>query len=179
MSELPVRYAEVAAAALRIAGQAHRTPVMTSRFVDERCGAQVFFKCENLQRMGAFKFRGAFNALSKLGREHKAKGVLAYSSGNHAQAVALAGRELGIATVIVMPANAPSVKVEATRGYGAEVVLYDPKTQNREALAADMASRRGLTLIPPFDHADIIAGQGTAAKELIDDTGPLDYLFVP
>ena len=176
---LAVRYEDIAAAALRIAGQAHRTPVLTSDSVNVRTGARVFFKCENLQRMGAFKFRGAFNALARLAPAERARGVLAYSSGNHAQAVALAGRELGIATVIVMPQDAPAVKLEATRGYGAEVILYDPATANREALAHDIAARRGLTLVPPFDHPDIIAGQGTATKELIEDTGPLDYLFVP
>jgi len=176
---LAVRYADIEAAALRIAGQAHRTPVLTSDSVDARIGAQVFFKCENLQRMGAFKFRGAFNAMAKLSPEARARGVIAFSSGNHAQAVALAGRELEIAAVIVMPRDAPAVKLEATRGYGAEVLLYDPKTQNRESIAKAIATSRGLTLIPPFDHADIIAGQGTAAKELIEETGPLDYLFVP
>lgn len=176
---LPVCYEDIEAAALRIAGQAHRTPVMTSRSVDRRTGARIFFKCENLQRMGAFKFRGAFNALARLSTEERARGVIAFSSGNHAQAVALAGRELGIAAVIVMPKDAPRVKVEATRGYGAEVVLYDPATENRESIARDIGARRGLVLIPPFDHPDIIAGQGTAAKELIEETGPLDYLFVP
>ena len=176
---LPVRYEDIEAAALRIAGQAHRTPVMTSSSVNVRTGALVFFKCENLQRMGAFKFRGAFNALAKLTLKERERGVIAFSSGNHAQAVALAGRELGIATIIVMPTDAPAVKLEATRGYGAEVVLYDPKTQNRESIARGIAGKRGLSLIPPFDHPDIIAGQGTAAKELIDETGPLDYLFVP
>ena len=176
---LQVRYEDIEAAALRIAGQAHRTPVMTSSSVNVRTGALVFFKCENLQRMGAFKFRGAFNALAKLTLKERERGVIAFSSGNHAQAVALAGRELGIATIIVMPTDAPAVKLEATRGYGAEVVLYDPKTQNRESIARGIAGKRGLTLIPPFDHPDIIAGQGTAAKELIDETGPLDYLFVP
>ncbi|MSQ52719.1 MAG: threo-3-hydroxy-L-aspartate ammonia-lyase [Betaproteobacteria bacterium] len=176
---LPVCYQDIEAAALRIAGQAHRTPVMTSSSVNERTGAQVYFKCENFQRMGAFKFRGAFNALAKLTTQERARGVIAFSSGNHAQAVALAGRELGVSAVIVMPADAPAVKLEATRGYGAEVVLYNPKTQNRESIARDIAGKRGLILIPPFDHSDIIAGQGTAAKELIEETGPLDYLFVP
>ncbi|MFM9967185.1 MAG: threo-3-hydroxy-L-aspartate ammonia-lyase [Burkholderiales bacterium] len=176
---LPVRYQDIEAAALRIAGQAHLTPIMTSSAVNQRTGALVFFKCENLQRMGAFKFRGAFNALAKLPIKARQRGVIAFSSGNHAQAVALAGRELGIAAVIVMPSDAPAVKLEATRGYGAEVVLYDPKTQNREAIAKEIASRRGLSLIPPFDHPDIIAGQGTATKELIESVGPLEYLFVP
>jgi len=178
-SGLPVQYEDVAAAAARLLGRAHRTPVMTSRTVDARTGARVFFKCENFQRMGAFKFRGAFNALAQLPAEARRRGVLAYSSGNHAQAVALAGRELGIAVTIVMPQDAPAVKLEATRGYGAEVILYDKHTASREALSAAIAAERGLAVIPPFDHAQVIAGQGTAAKELIEDAGPLDYLFVP
>jgi threo-3-hydroxy-L-aspartate ammonia-lyase len=173
-----VSYEDVAAAHERIKPHARRTPAMTSRQVDELTGAKVFFKCENLQRMGAFKFRGAYNALSQLSAEEKRRGVLAFSSGNHAQAVALAGKLLGIATVIVMPANAPKVKLEATRGYGGEVVLYD-KGQNREELSAKLAQERGLVLIPPFDHPHIVAGQGTAAKELIEDAGPLDVLLVP
>ncbi len=176
---LAVTFADVKAAADRIAGHALRTPVMRSRSVDERTGATVHFKCENLQRMGAFKFRGAFNALSRLSPEARARGVIAFSSGNHAQAVALAGRELGIPATIVMPANAPAVKLAATRGYGAEVVLYDSGTGDREALAKKLAAERGLALIPPFDHPDIIAGQGTAAMELFEEAGPLDYLFVP
>jgi len=176
---LAVRYADVAAAAARLAGHAHRTPVLASRTVNERTGASVFFKCENFQRMGAFKFRGAFNALSVLGREARRNGVIAYSSGNHAQAVALAGRELGIRATIVMPRDAPQVKIEATRGYGAEVILYDPKEVVREDLAASISRERGLTLIPPFDHPDVVAGQGTSAMELIDEAGALDYLFVP
>ncbi|OGA34740.1 MAG: hypothetical protein A3G80_03615 [Betaproteobacteria bacterium RIFCSPLOWO2_12_FULL_62_13b] len=179
MDTLPLSFDAVQAAARRIAGRAQRTPVMTSRSVDARTGAKVFFKCENFQRMGAFKFRGAFNALARLGSEERSRGVLAYSSGNHAQAVALAGRELGIRSVIVMPGNAPRVKLEATRGYGAEVVLYDPQKEDRETVAATIERERGLTLVPPFDHPDIIAGQGTAALELIEETGPLDYLFVP
>jgi len=178
-SALPVQYDDVAAAAARLLGRAHRTPVMTSRTVDARPGARVFFKCENLQRMGAFKFRGAFNALAQLPAEARRRGVLAYSSGNHAQAVALAGRELGIAVTIVMPRDAPAVKLDATRGYGAEVVLYDKHTASRETLSAAIAAERGLAVIPPFDHPQVIAGQGTAAKELIEDAGPLDYLFVP
>jgi threonine dehydratase len=178
-ASLPVTYADVAAASERLAGHAHRTPVMTSRTVDARTGARVFFKCENFQRMGAFKFRGAFNALAQLPGEARARGVLAYSSGNHAQAVALAGRELGIRVTIVMPQDAPKVKVDATRGYGAEVVLYDKHTTSREALSERIAAERGLAVIPPFDHAHVVAGQGTAAKELIEDAGPLDYLFVP
>jgi len=179
LSCLPVTYAEVAAASERLAGHAHRTPVLTSRTVDARTGARVFFKCENFQRMGAFKLRGAFNALAQLSDDARARGVLAYSSGNHAQAVALAGRELGARVTIVMPQDAPGVKLEATRGYGAEVVLYDRHTASREELSARIASERGLAVIPPFDHAHVIAGQGTAAKELIEEAGPLDYLFVP
>jgi threonine dehydratase len=174
-----VRYADIVAAAERLAGHAHRTPVLTSRTVNERTGAEVFFKCENFQRMGAFKFRGAFNALSQLSPEARRRGVLAYSSGNHAQAVALAGRLLGIRATIVMPTDAPAVKLQATRGYGAEVVLYDRHSQSREALSESIARERDLTLIPPFDHPDVVAGQGTAAKELLEDIGPLDYLFVP
>jgi threonine dehydratase len=176
---LAVTYADVAAASQRLAGHAHRTPVMTSRTVDERTGAKVFFKCENLQRIGAFKFRGAFNALSQLPPEARRRGVLAYSSGNHAQAVALAGRELGIRVTIVMPADAPAVKIDATRGYGAEIVLYDKQKEVREEVAERTARERGLAMIPPFDHPHVIAGQGTAAKELIEDAGRLDYLFVP
>jgi threonine dehydratase len=175
---LPVSYRDVAAAAQRLAGHARRTPVLTSRQVDERTGCRVFFKCENFQRVGAFKFRGAFNALSQLTSEQRRRGVLAYSSGNHAQAVALAAKLLGSPAVIVMPQDAPQVKVEATRGYGAEVVLYDKRTTVREQLAAAIATERGLALIPPYDHAHVVAGQGTAAKELFEDVGPLDYLFV-
>ena len=176
---LAIDYADVAAAAERLAGHAHRTPVMTSRSVDERAGARVLFKCENFQRIGAFKFRGAYNAMSRLSEEERARGVLAYSSGNHAQAVALAGKELGVRVTIVMPADAPAVKIEATRGYGAEVVLYDKRKEVREEVAERLARERGLAMIPPFDHPHVIAGQGTAAKELIEDAGPLDYLFVP
>ena len=174
-----VTYADVEDAARLLEGHAHRTPVLTSRTVDALTGAQVFFKCENLQRAGAFKFRGAYNALSRLSPEHKRKGVVAYSSGNHAQAVALAGRLLGVQAVIVMPADAPRVKTEATRGYGAEVVSYERGRDDRDAIAQELARTRGLTLIPPFDHPHIIAGQGTAAKELMDETGPLDVLLVP
>ena len=178
-TSLPVRAEDIAAAAERLSGHARRTPVMTSRMVDERSGAQVFFKCENFQRMGAFKFRGAFNALSQLAPEQKRGGVLTYSSGNHAQAVALAGRLLGVKTVIVMPQDAPQVKLEATRGYGAEVITYDPETATREELAARIAGERGLSIIPPYNHAQVVAGQGTAAMELIEEIGPLDYLLVP
>jgi threo-3-hydroxy-L-aspartate ammonia-lyase len=173
-----VTYDDIAAAHERIKPQARRTPVMTSRQVDELAGARVFFKCENLQRMGAFKFRGAYNALSLLSPDEKRRGVLAFSSGNHAQAVALAGRLLGVPTTIVMPEDAPRVKLEATRGYGGEVVTYG-KGENRETLARRLSEERSLTLIPPFDHPHVVAGQGTAAKELIEDAGALDVLLVP
>ena len=174
-----IGYADVAAAAQRLAGYAHRTPVLTSRTVNERTGAEVFFKCENLQRIGAFKFRGAFNALSQLPPAERERGVLSFSSGNHAQAVALAGKLLGIRVTIVMPSDAPPVKIAATRGYGAEVVLNDKRKETREEVAERIVRERGLTMIPPFDHPHVIAGQGTAAKELIEDAGRLDYLFVP
>lgn len=177
--QLAVTWADIDAAAARLAGVAHRTPVMTSRTFDASTGAKAFFKCENFQRMGAFKFRGAYNALSRLSAEAGRRGVVAFSSGNHAQAVALAGRLLGIPAAIVMPADAPEVKVAATKGYGAEVIFYDRAAgQDREAFAAGIAAERGATLIPPFDHADVIAGQGTAARELLEETGPLDLLFV-
>jgi threonine dehydratase len=176
---LAIQYSDVVAAAVRLAGHAHRTPVMTSRTVDERTGAQVVFKCENFQRMGAFKFRGAYNAMSRLARDERKRGVLAYSSGNHAQAVALAGKLLGVCVTIVMPADAPAVKLDATRGYGAEIVLYDKHKEVREEVAEKTARERELLMIPPFDHPHVIAGQGTAAKELIEDAGPLDFLFVP
>ncbi len=174
-----VTYADIEAAARRLEGVAHRTPVATSRSFDELAHCHAFFKCENLQRMGAFKFRGAYNALAQLSAAERERGVVAFSSGNHAQAVALAGRLLGIPTTIVMPADAPAVKVAATRGYGAEVALYDrAKGENREDVAARIAAQKGSSVVPPFDHAAVIAGQGTAAKELIEDVGPLDYLFV-
>ncbi|MDB5816988.1 MAG: serine dehydratase [Rhizobacter sp.] len=169
---------DVLSAAARIEGHAHRTPVMTSRTVDEELGAQVFFKCENLQRMGAFKFRGAFNALSKFDDRQRRAGVVAFSSGNHAQAVALSARLLGMPATIVMPQDAPAAKVAATRGYGGNVVLYDRYTEDREQIGRDLADKHGLTLIPPYDHPDVIAGQGTAAKELFDEVGPLDAFFV-
>ena len=175
---MEVTFDDVARAHERIKGEAHRTPVLTSATVDARTGAKVFFKPENLQRMGAFKFRGAYNALAQLSAGEKKRGVVAFSSGNHAQAVALAGKLLGVPRSIVMPADAPAVKLEATRAYGAEVVLYEKK-QDREELANRIASERGLTLIPPYDHPHIVAGQGTAAKELIEDAGPLDLLLVP
>ncbi|KVW91775.1 threo-3-hydroxy-L-aspartate ammonia-lyase [Burkholderia cepacia] len=172
-------YDDVAAAAARLEGHAHRTPVMTSRTIDEALGAQVFFKCENLQRMGAFKFRGAFNALSRFDAEQRRNGVVAFSSGNHAQAIALSARILGIPATIVMPQDAPAAKIAATRGYGGKVVTYNRYTEDREQIGRDLAARHGLTLIPPYDHPDVIAGQGTAAKELFDEVGPLDAVFTP
>ena len=175
---LPVSYEDVAAAAARIRGAAHRTPVLTSTTADSITGARIFFKAENLQRMGAVKFRGAYNAIARLDADAKKRGVLAFSSGNHAQAIALAGRLQGVATTIVMPSDAPLIKLAATRGYGAEVVTYERKTEDRETLAKKLAGERGLALIPPYDHADVIAGQGTAARELFEDAGALDYLFV-
>ena len=175
---LPVSYEDVAAAAARIRGAARRTPVLTSTTADSITGARIFFKAENLQRMGAFKFRGAYNAIARLDADAKKRGVLAFSSGNHAQAIALAGRLQGVATTIVMPSDAPLIKLAATRGYGAEVVTYERKTEDRETLAKKLAGERGLALIPPYDHADVIAGQGTAARELFEDAGALDYLFV-
>jgi threo-3-hydroxy-L-aspartate ammonia-lyase len=177
MTPLP-HYDDVVAAAQRIEGHAHRTPVLTSRTANEELGCEVFFKCENLQRMGAFKFRGAFNALSKFTAEQRKAGVVAFSSGNHAQAVSLAGRILGIPATIVMPQDAPASKVTATRGYGGQVVLYDRYTQDREQIGRELAQQHGMTLIPPYDHPDVIAGQGTAAKELFEEVGPLDAFFV-
>ncbi len=173
-----VSFADIAAAHERIKAHAERTPFLRSTQVDALTGARVFFKCENFQRMGAFKFRGAFNALSRLKDEDQKKGVVAFSSGNHAQAVALAGKILGIKAVIVMPEDAPKVKLDATRGYGADIVQYG-RGEAREELAGRLATERGLTLIPPFDHEHVIAGQGTAAKELIEDAGELDLLLVP
>ncbi|MCW5233353.1 threo-3-hydroxy-L-aspartate ammonia-lyase [Verminephrobacter eiseniae] len=171
-------YDDVVAAAGRIAGHAHRTPVLTARRIDEVFGARLFFKCENLQRMGAFKFRGAFNALSRFDAAQRQAGVIAFSSGNHAQAIALAARLLGLPATIVMPQDAPASKIAATQGYGASVRLYDRYTQDREQISRALAERDGLTLIPPYDHADVLAGQGTAAKELFEEVGPLDAFFV-
>ena len=172
-------YADVESAARQIAGFVHRTPVLTSRLVDARAGAQLFFKCENLQRAGAFKFRGACNALSRLSRDEAGRGVVTFSSGNHAQAIALAGQLLDIPRVIVMPADAPAAKRKATEDYGGEVVLYDRDREDREAIGRAIARDRGLVVIPPYDHPHIIAGQGTAARELFDEVGPLDFLFAP
>ncbi len=172
-------YADVEAAASRIAGVAHRTPVHTSRTLNEIIGAEVFFKCENFQRMGAFKFRGAFNALAKFSPEQRKAGVVAFSSGNHAQGIALSAKILGIPATIVMPHDAPAAKVAATKGYGAKVIVYDRYTEDREAIGRRLADENGLTLIPPYDHPDILSGQGTAARELFEDAGSLDSLFVP
>lgn len=178
MTELPT-YADVVAAAARLDGFAHRTPVLRSRFADALLGAEVVFKCENLQRSGAFKFRGAYSALSRFTDAQRRTGVVAFSSGNHAQAIALAAQLLGMPATIVMPHDSPAIKLAATRGYGAEVVSYDRFTEDREAIGRRLAGDRGMTLIPPFDHPDVIAGQGTATKELLEEVGALDYLFAP
>jgi len=177
MQALPT-YDDVVAAAQRIEGHAHRTPVMRSGTLGRETGAEFFFKCENFQRVGAFKFRGAFNALSRFNAGQKKAGVIAFSSGNHAQAIALAAQLLGMPATIVMPSDAPAGKLAATRGYGAEVILYDRYKDDRDAIGRRLAEERGATLIPPFDHPDIVAGQGTAAKELFEEVGPLDALFV-
>ncbi|QDP95608.1 pyridoxal-phosphate dependent enzyme [Microlunatus elymi] len=179
MPEPIVTLDNVRDAADRLAGIAHRTPVLRSRTVDELVGSAVFFKCENLQRIGAFKFRGAYNAISRLAPEQLRRGVAAFSSGNHAQGVALAARELNSSAVILMPDDTPESKVAATRGYGAEIVSYDRYSQDRSELGAALAAERGLTLIPPYDHPDVIAGQGTAALELLDEVPELDALVVP
>ncbi len=183
---LAIGYDDIIAAAARLAGQAHRTPVLTSTTLNTRTGAQVFLKCENLQRMGAFKFRGAYNALAQFTPGQRRAGVIAFSSGNHAQAIALSARLLGMPSVIVMPQDSPAAKLAATRGYqqgqaGSEVMLYDRYTEDREAIGRRVAEERGMTLIPPYDHPHVMAGQGTAALELIEDTaagGPLDLLLV-
>jgi threo-3-hydroxy-L-aspartate ammonia-lyase len=174
----PPTFADVQAAAERIRGHAHRTPVLISRRVDAETGARVYFKCENFQRMGAFKFRGAFNALSRFDEDQRRAGVVTYSSGNHAQAIALAARILGVPATIVMPHDAPEAKVAATLGYGASVVRYDRYTEDREEIGRALAADKGLTLVPPFDHPDVIAGQGTATLELLEEVGELDALFV-
>jgi threonine dehydratase len=186
MIDLAISHQDIAAAAARLQGVAHRTPVMSSRTADEITGAQVFFKCENLQRMGAFKFRGAYNALAQFTPVQRRTGVIAFSSGNHAQAIALSARLLGMPSVIVMPHDSPAAKLAATRGYqqgqaGSEVVIYDRYTEDREAIGRRLAEERGMTLIPPYDHPHVMAGQGTAAAELIEQTaagGPLDLLLV-
>jgi len=183
MNEMAITFDDIRAAAERLAGHAHRTPVRTSRTGDQRTGATLFFKCENFQRMGAFKFRGAYNALAQFTAEQRHAGVIAFSSGNHAQAIALSARLLRIPSVIVMPQDSPSAKLAATRGYqqdqpGSQVILYDRYTEDREAIGKRIAAERGMTLIPPYDHPHVMAGQGTAALELIDETGPLDALLV-
>jgi threo-3-hydroxy-L-aspartate ammonia-lyase len=179
VTDTTVSLQDIRDAAQRIAGAAHRTPVIRSRTLDERVGATVFLKAENLQRIGAFKFRGAYNAIARLSREQLERGIAAYSSGNHAQAVALAARELGSTAVIVMPADTPAAKLDAVAGYGAEIVTYDRYTDDREAIGAQLAADRGLALIPPYEHPDVMAGQGTAALELLEETGDLDALVVP
>ena len=171
-------FEDIRAAATRLQGVAHRTPVLRSGTLDQLLGAQCFLKAENLQRMGAFKFRGGFNAVNMLSDAQRARGVVAFSSGNHAQAVALAAQLHGCAATIVMPHDAPANKVAATRGYGAEVISYDRYTQDRAAIAQRVVSERHASLIPPFDHLPVMAGQGTAALELIEDSGPLDALIV-
>ena len=183
LAPLAISQHDVAAAAERLQGIAHRTPVLTSSTADQRSGAQIFFKCENFQRMGAFKFRGAYNALAQFDAEQKRAGVIAFSSGNHAQAIALSARLLGMPSLIVMPQDSPAAKLAATRQYqqgqtGSEVVLYDRYTEDREAIGRRLAAVRGMTLIPPYDHPHVMAGQGTAAWELIEQTGPLDKLLV-
>lgn len=179
MTEPVITLADVQAAAGRLSGVAHHTPVLTSRTLDERTGASIFLKCENFQRIGAFKFRGAYNAIVQLPDEDRMRGVATYSSGNHAQAVALSARLLGTTAMILMPEDTPAPKLDATREYGAEVVTYDRYTGDRTAIGAALAAERGLTLIPPYEHPHVMAGQGTAALELIGDTGPLDVLVVP
>lgn len=178
MTVLPT-FSDVVAASARIKGQAHRTPVLRSRYLNALSGVELFFKAENFQRVGAFKFRGATNAILALPEDVRQKGIIAFSSGNHAQAIACAAREARVPAVIVMPEDAPAVKLAATRGYGAEVVTYDRYSQDREEIAARLVAERGGTLLPSFNHPDIIAGQGTAALELMEETGPLDALFVP
>jgi threonine dehydratase len=179
VAAIPVTFEDVTAAASRLAGVARRTPVITSRTLDDRVGAKVFLKCESFQRAGAFKFRGAYNAISRLGEAERKRGILTYSSGNHAQAVALASRLFGAPATVVMPANAPPAKRRATEGYGARVVAYDPATEKREEIAARLQRETDPVLIPPFDHVDVVAGQGTAALELFEEVGPLDLLLVP
>ncbi|MEB3766452.1 threo-3-hydroxy-L-aspartate ammonia-lyase [Acinetobacter sp. MD2] len=169
---------DVLDASQRIAGVATQTPVLCSRRLNEKFSSEIFFKCENFQRTGSFKFRGAFNALSRLNSDQKQRGVVAFSSGNHAQGIALAAHLLNIPTTIVMPKDAPNIKIAATKAYGADVIFYDRYTQNREQIAEKIALEKGLTVIPAYDHVDIIAGQGTAVKELIDEVGHLDILLI-
>ena len=178
MSRVLPTFDDVRAAAQRLHGHAHRTPVLRSATLEQRLGAQLFFKCENFQRMGAFKFRGAFHALSRLTPEQRRAGVVAYSSGNHAQAVALSAQILGLSATLIMPHDASPVKLVATRAYGATVVGYDRYNEDAMALARELAAREGRTFIPPFDHADVLCGQGTAALELFEEVGELDVLLV-
>ncbi len=172
-------FEKILAASKRLQGHANVTPVHTSRTLNELLGAEVYLKCENFQRIGAFKFRGAFNSISQLTEAEKARGVLTYSSGNHAQAVALVGRLLGVQTTIIMPDNAPATKRAATEGYGATIIEYDPAEQSREDIAKELEAEHGYTLIPPYDHIDVVAGQGTAALELFEEVGDLDMLLTP
>jgi threo-3-hydroxy-L-aspartate ammonia-lyase len=178
MPSTPLHFDDIRQAAARIAGSAHRTPVLTSRTANALAGAELYFKCENFQRVGAFKFRGACNALSRFTPAQRRAGVVTYSSGNHAQAIALAAQLLGIPAIVVMPHDAPQSKVTATKGYGADVLHYDRYTEDREAIGRELAQSRGMTLVPPYDHPDVICGQGTAALELFEDVGQLDVLLV-
>ncbi len=175
---LAIDFEDVVQAAQRLQGVAHRTPVLSSRTANHLTGAELFFKCENFQRMGAFKFRGAYNALAQFSPEQRKAGVCAFSSGNHAQGIALSAQLLGMPAAIVMPLDSPAVKMAATRGYGAEVITYDRYTEDRIAISQRLAQERGMTLIPPYDHAHVMAGQGTAALELLQDVGQLDTLLV-
>lgn len=177
-TDMNITIADIVDAHKRLTGVAHKTPVLTSRTIDKLVNSQVFFKCENFQRAGAFKFRGAYNALSQLSESQKRRGVLTFSSGNHAGAIAISGQLLNIPTTIVMPDDAPSVKLAATRGYGAEVLLYKRAQMTREDLAQQLIKERQLTFIHPYDHPHVITGQGTAAKELIEEVGELDLLLV-
>ena len=179
MSDVVLSFDDIAAAHDRIRAEAHRTPVLTSTTADGRVGGRLFFKCENFQRMGAFKFRGAYNAIAQFTPAQRVGGVVAFSSGNHAQGIALSARILGVKAIILMPTDAPAIKVAATRGYGAEVVLYDRYSEDRDAIGQRLADERGLTLISPYDHPHVMAGQGTVAKELIEEVGPLDVLITP
>jgi threo-3-hydroxy-L-aspartate ammonia-lyase len=179
MSQLAIAFEDVARAHERVSGVIHRTPVLTSTYANSLIGAELFFKCENFQRMGAFKFRGAYNAVSQLTSEQRAAGVVTFSSGNHAQAIALSASLLSVKSVIIMPADAPAIKIEATRGYGGDVVIYDRYSEDPEVIGRRIVEERKMTLIPPYDHPHVMAGQGTAAKELIEDVGRLDVLIVP
>jgi threonine dehydratase len=179
MNEFAISYDDILRAAERLKGLAHRTPVLTSTTADRQCGARLFFKSENFQRMGAFKFRGAYNSIAQFTPQQLAGGVVAFSSGNHAQAIALSARELGTTAFILMPSDAPKIKIDATRGYGGEVVFYDRYAENREEIGRRLSKERNLTLIPPYDHPHVMAGQGTLAKELIEEAHELDMLVVP